>query len=78
MIHDKLYELYNFKPFYRRDIPYQPHVTIGQSLHPNEARQLVKTLNESQWYITAKIECVAIENILANDDSEILASFELV
>lgn len=49
-----------------------------QSLQPSEARQLVKTLNESQWHITAKIECVAIENILANDDSEILASFELV
>lgn len=65
MIHDKLYELDNFEPFYRR-------------LQPYEARQLVKTLNESQWHITAKIECVAIENILANDDSEILASFELV
>ncbi|MDI6666816.1 2'-5' RNA ligase family protein [Leuconostoc falkenbergense] len=78
MIHDKLYELENFKPFYRCDIPYQPHVTIGQSLQPSEARQLVKTLNESQWHITAKIECVAIENILANDDSAILASFELL
>ncbi|MCT4420756.1 2'-5' RNA ligase family protein, partial [Leuconostoc falkenbergense] len=78
MIHDKLYELDNFEPFYRRDIPYQPHVTIGQSLQPSEARQLVETLNELQWHITAKIKYVAIENILANDDSEILASFELL
>ncbi|CAM3238455.1 2'-5' RNA ligase family protein [Leuconostoc rapi] len=77
-IHDKLYANARFKPFYRRDIPYQPHITIGQAMPPNKARQLRNKLQIEQMCIDiAHIDHIAIETILPNDDSELIANFKL-
>ncbi|WP_415153476.1 2'-5' RNA ligase family protein [Leuconostoc gelidum] len=58
-------------------MPYQPHVTVAQGLSQLQAEQLLIELQNETYDLTATITEVAIEHILENGDSVVLATIGL-
>jgi len=76
-LHDALYAEPILNPYYREDLPYQPHVTVAQGLSQLQAEQLLIELQNETYDLTATITEVAIEHILENGDSVVLATIGL-
>ena len=76
-IHDVLYQNELFKPYQRKDIPYIPHITIGQSLSQSEATWLAKDIGKNIGEFKTIINKVSVERILDNNNSEEIAQIDL-
>lgn len=70
-LHDLLYTDEALIPFLRSDIPYVPHITLGQ-VDPSQQENLLAELPIKDLTFSTYIDQVKIENILPNDDSEII------
>lgn len=75
-LHDLLYSDESLEPFLRSDIPYVPHITLGQVPAVQQA-ELLAELPIKQLTFSTYIDQVKIENILFNNDSEIIFQQEL-
>lgn len=73
-LHDALYAEPILNPYYREDLPYQPHVTVAQGLSQLQAEQLLIELQNETYDLTATITEVAIEHILENSDSAVFTT----
>lgn len=76
-IHDALYDKVVFRRYLRKDLPYQPHITIAQGLMPDQTTQLLVKLQNNRYDLLTTITEVSIEHILDNDDSENFATIAL-
>ena len=76
-LHDALYAEPILNPYYREDLPYQPHVTVAQGLSQLQAEHLMIALKNETYDLTATITEVAIEHILENDDSAVFTTIVL-
>ena len=60
-----------------KDIPYIPHITIGQSLSQSEATWLAKDIGKNIGEFKTIIKKVSVERILDNNNSEEDAQIDL-
>ena len=70
IIHDSLYRNSELSVFLRKDIPYVPHLTVGQQLRALQAEGLARQLNKKSFLFESEIKSISIEHILPNNDSE--------
>lgn len=75
-IHDNLYQNSLFPPFLRKDIPFEPHITLGK-VEPKIQAEILASLSVEELSFSTYIDSITIENILPNQDSEVLAQIDL-
>jgi 2'-5' RNA ligase len=68
-LHDRLYQMPIFAPYWRQDIAYAPHITLGRGRQP--------TLDVQTLAGSTLIREVCVEHILANDDSSVFETIQL-
>jgi 2'-5' RNA ligase len=64
-LHDKLYEK-NLQGYWRKDIEYIPHITIGNSKSYSKCLQAVNQLNSKQFSIAGTIDELSVVDHSAN------------
>ncbi|WP_125606397.1 2'-5' RNA ligase family protein [Lapidilactobacillus bayanensis] len=69
-LHDALYQQLEFSRYLRADLAYIPHVTIGQGLNEEVAKNLLSQLQAKNWQFETVVNSISIEHILKNDDSD--------
>ncbi|EHL98365.1 hypothetical protein HMPREF9103_01605 [Lentilactobacillus parafarraginis F0439] len=69
-IHDQLYSNPLLAPFKRNDLPYIPHITIGQVQSRKQAQIEISKLQLKGFHCSTRINTVSIERILESDDSD--------
>ncbi|SYW20966.1 2'-5' RNA ligase family protein [Oenococcus oeni] len=77
IIHDSLYKNLELSVFLRKDIPYIPHLTVGQQLRGAQVEKLVQQLNKKNFLFESEIKSVSIEHILPNNDSDEFSQLSL-
>ncbi|MDN6967050.1 2'-5' RNA ligase family protein [Oenococcus sp. UCMA 17063] len=76
-IHDLLYKSSELSVFLRKDIPYIPHLTVGQQLKAPRLEELSGQLNKRKFLFKSEVQSVSIEHILSNNDSEEFSQISL-
>ncbi|AZZ61650.1 2'-5' RNA ligase family protein [Oenococcus sp. UCMA 16435] len=76
-IHDLLYKSSELSVFLRKDIPYIPHLTVGQQLKAPRLEELSGQLNKRKFLFESEVQSVSIEHILPNNDSEEFSQISL-
>lgn len=68
-LHDALYATNALHPSWRPDIPYRPHITIGQ-VPVTQAAALAQQLSTPAQCFQAEIATISIEHILPSGKSD--------
>ncbi|WP_461225922.1 2'-5' RNA ligase family protein [Lacticaseibacillus suihuaensis] len=75
-LHDRLYQTPLFRDFLRSNLPYRPHITLGQ-VTPATAFGIAAGLHVADLASSTWVTAIAVERILANGDSDAFATLPL-
>ncbi|MFT9267205.1 2'-5' RNA ligase family protein [Oenococcus sp.] len=76
-LHDQLYSDPVFAPFLRRDIPFQPHITIAK-VNQGNTDKIIAGIKIQDLCFSTLINAISIERVAANNDSDEFAKMNLI